>query len=212
MNARITFGLWILTVGFWAGLFYSPRVEASSIVNILQVGSNVVATGTGTLNLAALTNVGPDGFQPDIVPSTAGVLIGTNLGFGNDTAYRGITGPLLWGSGGPTLASTSTGNYMGVTGGSSPPVLIVPLNYVSGSSLSATATWSNNTFATLNVNPGTYTYSWGSGATFDTFTVQVGPTAVPEPTSLCLGLIGIGSVVLFASCRRSLRRIEGAGE
>ena len=85
--------------------------------------------------------------------------------------------------------------------GISPPEdLYVPVGYISGSSLSDTATYDNKNFATLGVTPGTYTWAWGTGADADSFTLQIGPTttsAVPEPTSLVLfgtALLGFGAM------------------
>jgi hypothetical protein len=68
--------------------------------------------------------------------------------------------------------------------------LNLPNGYVSGSPLSATSTYTSQTFASLGLTPGTYTWTWGSGPTADSFTVQIG--AVPEPTSsllVCLSLV-----------------------
>src|SRR5205085_6383331 len=62
--------------------------------------------------------------------------------------------------------------------------LIVPTGYVSGTALSDTATYSGRTFATLNVRPGTYVWTWGTGAN-QNFTLQIGfvsPPPIPTPT------------------------------
>src|SRR5205823_11427788 len=51
-------------------------------------------------------------------------------------------------------------------------VLSVPKGYVSGTTLSDSATYSGKTFATLGVNPGTRAWKWGTGAN-QNFTLQV---------------------------------------
>ena len=58
------------------------------------------------------------------------------------------------------------------------PALIVPRGYVSGTFLSDSATYSDATFATLGVTPGTYVWTWGSGAN-QNFTLKI---PVPPPT------------------------------
>jgi hypothetical protein len=64
----------------------------------------------------------------------------------------------------------------------------VPLGYVSGSALSDTSTYDNQTFSSLGVTPGAYEWTWGSGADADTFTLDV----VPAP------LIGRGLPILLS--------------
>jgi hypothetical protein len=66
------------------------------------------------------------------------------------------------------------------------------VGYVSGHALADTMTFDNTTFTGLGVTPGTYEWTWGSGLTADSFTLQIGPVAVPAP------LIGHGLSVLLA--------------
>ena len=55
--------------------------------------------------------------------------------------------------------------------------LIVPRGYVSGTFLSNSATYSGKTLATLGVTPGTYVWTWGTGAN-QNFTLKILP-AIP---------------------------------
>jgi hypothetical protein len=52
------------------------------------------------------------------------------------------------------------------------------------------------------LTPGTYVYTWGTGAHADSFTVQIGPTAAPEPASLTLLGIGVASLAGYGWRRR----------
>jgi hypothetical protein len=61
-------------------------------------------------------------------------------------------------------------------------VLFVPNGYVSDSPLSDTSTYDNQTFVTLGATPGTYVWTWGSGADADSFTLDIGTIAPILPT------------------------------
>jgi hypothetical protein len=51
--------------------------------------------------------------------------------------------------------------------------MLVQAGYVSGSSLSATTTWNNQTLATMGLTGGTYTFSWGAGVNADSLVVNI---------------------------------------
>jgi hypothetical protein len=57
--------------------------------------------------------------------------------------------------------------------------------------------FANQTFASIGLTPGTYTWTWGSGSNADSLTVQIGPAAVPEPASVLVvevGFLGLAAV------------------
>ena len=90
-----------------------------------------------------------------------------------------------------TAANASgSGDTVGIWG--SGIQLFIPAGYVSGNPLSDSATWDNATFSSLGATPGTYIWNWGSGATADSFTLNIGAVAVPSPS------IGRGLPVLLA--------------
>jgi hypothetical protein len=72
----------------------------------------------------------------------------------------------------------------------------VPLAYVSDSALSSRMEFADQTFASIGLTPGTYTWTWGSGSNADSLTVQIGPAAVPEPASVLM--VGVGLLSLAA--------------
>ena len=61
-----------------------------------------------------------------------------------------------------------------------------PFNYVSLTSLSGTATFNSQTFSTMALTPGSYTWTFGSNQ------VGVNVPAVPEPSTYCMALAGLG--------------------
>ena len=83
---------------------------------------------------------------------------------------------------------------------------MVPTGYVSGNALSDTATWSGRTFATLGVAPGTYVWTWGTGAN-QNFTLQVGTAVSPRLSNISTrGVVQTGNNVMIGGFI-----IEGTG-
>ena len=68
------------------------------------------------------------------------------------------------------------------------------------------ATYDNQTFMSLGVTPGTYEWTWGSGAN-QNFTLVIGAAAVPEPSSVLLLASPLVFVLLLAT--RSPQRRRG---
>jgi hypothetical protein len=162
-----------------------PAARAAYVININEVGPDVIGTGSGSIDIKDLTYVTSAELNGSIAPSLARVLIG-NTAFVN--AYVSISGPSSFGSEFGLGAETSedSGPIVGITSGNE---LFVEegnyAGYISAESLgTSTATWSNSSFSSLGLTPGSYVYTWGTGPDADSFTVNIGPT--PEPTSLSL--------------------------
>lgn len=187
---------WTMFGGFTALLFggivwLSPPAQAEFIINVAQDGSNVVATGSGTIDLAGLS--GPStysnsgGTNPGI-----GYIIGGSVGSLLD-GYAGIAGPSSFGSGNFTAPSTSSGDDVGLNVGYYDSIF-VPSGYVSGDPLSSNVVWDDTTINGLGMTPGSYTWTWDG----DSFVLNIAASsAVPEPTSLVLlgtALVGIGAI------------------
>jgi hypothetical protein len=194
---RQLFGVAVLGLAALALLLAgNGRVQAGYMVTLLEQNSNVVATGSGTMDLTDLTFLSGGSGDINITASHAVVGVGPNAD--GSTVYTGFTGPSKFGSGGQIIANSGSGDDVLIIGKADE--LFVPFSYISGHSTSGSATWNNETFAGLGVTPGTYVWTWGTGAHADSFTLQVGPaaTAAPEPASLtllatgALGLLGYG--------------------
>jgi hypothetical protein len=182
----------ILLAGLFACLVIPTRARAGAVIKLTEVGGDVVATATGTINLTALIKVESGIPAGNLLPAFAAVQVGS-VGNGEDTVYTGISGPASFGSGmvlNPSISAA--GDFLGVVGNLGG--LEVSSSYVSGAPISGTSTWLG-TFSSRGLTPGTYTYTWGSGSTADELTVNV----VPEPATLWLAVIG--NVAVIASSR-----------
>lgn len=175
-------------------------VEADLVIQIQQVGEDVVVTGEGSLALGGLTFDG-DGFNfgsSGINPQLGNLRFSPDIGEGR---YRGdISGPSNFGLGGSSLASVSSGDNFGFSG--SADNLSVPVGYIPGSPLSGSMTFDSTTIASLGIDTGTFVWSWEVPASpvagdlpiavNGAFTERVTLTVVPEPSAFAfLGLLGL---------------------
>ncbi|HEX3817508.1 MAG TPA: hypothetical protein VHW03_04385 [Chthoniobacterales bacterium] len=171
--------------------------NAAFIINALQVGPDVVFSGSGSIDLTAWTPHGPqsNGDSFFIQPDVAGIFFAFSM-FDYYSAPANYSGPSHFGLAGDTeYANFGAGDVFGFQNTSE--LLGVPVGYQSGDPLSASMTFSNQTFTTLEINPGSYIWSWGSGATADYIRLNVGPLSVPESgsTLLMLGMVVAGYAV-----------------
>jgi hypothetical protein len=171
------------------------------VLTLEQDGPNVVATGTGEIDLTGLgfyTNTVGNGVL--VWPSFDYTITGSGAGIAIYYPLVSIKGPSNYGSGDYTGASTSKGDNVGLSGQGQE--LFVPIGYVSDSPLSDSATYDDATFASLGITPGTYVWTWGTGAD-QSYTIDVGsPSAVPLPTTLALFAPGVGGLMLFGWRRK----------
>jgi hypothetical protein len=110
-------------------------------------------------------------------------------------------GPTTFGSGFTTFATAGTGDAFGVLG--LEQQIFTPVGYTSGSALTTTETYTNQTLTSLGITPGTYTWTWGSGADADSFTLQIGPAAaaVPEPSTAIVAVFGAVAFIAYGWTR-----------
>ncbi len=169
---------------------FSQMSFAEYIVSFSQVGPNVVAIGSGSIDTAGTSYFGVFGTTLGLNASSAFVAPGTDQG--NESLYTTqLSGPTEIGPGGYTFTSAATGDPTVINGSSN--YLCVPSGYVSGSPLSGTMTFDNTTISGLGLTPGTYTWTWGAGSTADSFVVTV--PSVPEPASLSLMALGAAALL-----------------
>jgi len=171
-------------------------------VTLEQMGADVVANGSGAINLTGLAFFGPGSFFiTTLVPSLGRISTGPPpSGLGSVDVYRVFSGPANFGSGGQHNAteSLSSGNFVGIQ--ASVDELFVPHGYISNSALSSSATWTGATFASLGVTPGTYVWTWGVGAN-QRFTLIIGGAGVPDGGST-VSFLGFASFGLAALRRK----------
>jgi len=152
---------------------------AGSVVNmtLLEVGGDVVLSGAGTMNTTSLGLTQLFYRNSGVVPQASQFGCGLDgPGPFNCVIFTGgtITEPANFGTGGVTNGNLGTGDFFGIGFANSTRRLFVPSGYTSGSFISGTTTFNSTTLATLGATPGTYTWSWGSGANASSIILQVG--------------------------------------
>jgi hypothetical protein len=189
----------VCTVSASLLLIGSPAQGAGFILTLEQVGPNVVATGSGAIDLTGLNFYSTNNFDGAFIEAGhAGLVTGPPPGSQPYASwYYGYTGPTSFGGGGYTVPSSGSGDLVGIVG-----QLVVPDGYVSDTALSDTSTYNNATLSSLGVTPGTYEWTWGAGAN-QNFTLEIG--AVPEPSTWAAGLLTAGTLL----CSLWRRRVAG---
>jgi hypothetical protein len=186
----------------------APSAQAGYVVDLTQQGSNVVASGSGAIDLTALRLLGFNLTASTLLrPSIGSIVTGPAPRRSPATDYEGgLTGPANFGNGGLISPSSGSGDIVGITGRFDG--LVAPFDYVSDSPLSDTATYDNQTFMSLGVTPGTYKWTWGNGAN-QNFTLVIGTavgTAVPEPSTWAMMLLGFAALGLIGYRSTGRRR------
>ena len=176
--------------------------NASTVMTIEQVGSDVVATASGSIDTTDLTFLGSVPGGGVVLPDVSVLYMGSA---GSTDVYGGsISGPSSFGTGFGEFASSSSGDDLAIDDYDTE--IGVPTGYVSGTALFGTATWDSTTLSTLGITPGTYTWTWGSGADADSLTLNAlapAPAATPEPAPATL--LALGLIVALLTARKQLR-------
>jgi hypothetical protein len=161
----------------------------SILITILEVGSNVIVSGSGSANTSSLTSSPVSDQGANIIADISLVtLYGVNTSVDSYTGLIAAHPNIGPGNGGPNYSFNRTGNNsFGISEQGDPTkvaYLYLPTGYISNSDLgTSTATYTNKSFTTLGLTRGTYTWTWGSGGNADSLTVQIGdPSVTPTPT------------------------------
>jgi hypothetical protein len=188
-------------------LFIGATVTADAspyVVTLEEVGSTVVATGSGQIDFAGLGFDGGGPVNPGIAPANDIIWLGATDQSENfyfvATRY---SGPLNFGTGDGAYATSGSGNLVGIDDGQ---FLMVPLGYKSDSPLGESmSVYSSATFVSLGATPGIYKWTWGTDAD-QSFTLEIGAT--PLPAALPLFAAGFGMIGLLT--RRKKRNAAAA--
>lgn len=156
--------------------------EAAVSIAFQAVGSDVVATLAGSVNLTGMTSQAYGEVGSVIWPGPALVYFGGPV----DYYYGSASGPGSWGGFAVTQATSKAGDAFALDGKLG--VVSLPSGYTSRAPLAATMTFSGLTFGDLGLDVGRYVYT----LPHDKIVVTVGN--VPEPASWAMLIAGFGLV------------------
>lgn len=192
---------------FGIGLLFAGNSQAAVIINIQEVGPNVVMSTTGgTLNLTTFTSFINSNDSGQIAANGLALGEGSFEGFKGD--FSSFTFYSTLGTG--VYADIHTGELVGFGdyAATGEDTIAVPTGSVINNIATinaASSTFLNQSYATLGLSPGSHVNIWGVGSgNQDSFIVNIQPSSnpVPEPSSAAIGLLLAGSVGLVRKFRR----------
>ena len=150
----------------------TPESASGFTVTVKEVGSDVVWSGAGTLNLTNLTVENTTNMSPGYQANQAIWACGSSnspsdfYGGAAFTIY-----PLAFDVFGAFVPPYSgEGSTFGIVPSLSPRAVVVPTGYVSNTYISGSTLYQNTTIASMGLSGGTYVYSWG----IDSMTLIIG--------------------------------------
>jgi hypothetical protein len=181
------------------GVIFWPSIAAHSaiVLTVKQDGNDVVLIGSGSANTTSLFNP-PD--SPTQALDYTNVLWDNQIYAGPDAfngvppqvdvnLWSGINGPLSFNTDPSILTSypdSGSGDLFGIyiDNDTNQPLLVLPLDYVSGNPLNGTSRFDGSTLISLGLNPGVFSWNWGTGQNADSFELRIEPLPVPAPLPL----------------------------
>jgi hypothetical protein len=165
--------------------------EATVIINVTQVGSDVVFSASGSLDLtgASLVTAGGPNYLPGFISGGSNWYLAPGPGTAYDTyALTSYDGPFGTSETFYDNPSSLSGDVFFIWGfgGSDPRQVGVDAGYVSGSTINSGMVFSGATIAGLFLTPGIYDYDIPN----DSIILNIGVPAVPDAggTALLLGM------------------------
>jgi hypothetical protein len=151
-------------------------------VTVLQVGDDVVWSGSGSFNTNSLIPNGTQQLGAGFQASEAIWVIGDPTPPGPTLdIYSGVTTfPTSFGTSGTPGTPSGSGDTFGILPNGTNRNLLVPTGYTSGSFISGSTTYVGATIAGMGLTPGVYTWSWGSGGNTSTLVMTI--ISVPSVT------------------------------
>jgi hypothetical protein len=192
--------LTVTTLVTIASAVTAVTAQAAYIVNATETGGDVVFEGSGRLDLTAWARIGWGAGGTTFVDADLGFLVGASSEVDLYNSATNYSGPTNIGPGTTrTSAQSQTGDLTGIT--FADQLLYTPRYYNSDTNLTGTTTYTTATFDSLGLTPGSYEWTWGSAASADSYTLNVG--AVPVPAAVWL--FGSGLLGLIGVARRKVR-------
>jgi hypothetical protein len=205
-NSAKRIGLALAMVPIAMAVLFGGDARADLNITIQQVGNDVVTTATGSLDITGVPIYGNGYGTPFLIPVIAAVGVGSTSSLHYEE-FQGVSGPTSFGSGGIFSPSSGSGDVIALNGAYH--LIAVPWLYVSGTSLSGTDTYDNQTLSSLGLTPGTHTYTFAD----NNITVQISSAAaVPEPSTAVVAVFGAVAFLSYgwSRRRRAQRRLAAA--
>lgn len=176
------------------GLLLAVNAHASQyVIDVSQVGNDVVFTGSGSVDLNGLSPIFPTGSNSGGLSAYFAVVsVGSS---GAVYSYEGLSGPSSYSfkSMGDVNSNADTGPNLEVQGEDGD--LFLPTDYISGDPLgTSTSTYDNTTIAGLNLIPGSYEWTWLSGSNSITLNIPSAPEPGSTVALLALALVPLGAL------------------
>ncbi|WP_412971783.1 hypothetical protein [Glaciecola sp. MF2-115] len=166
----------------------SNLANAGLIIDIFESGNDIILLGSGSFNTSGSSVVGSSSFSGGFI--TGGSV--ASVGSGTWDAYNGIiSSDGLFGTGTSFApGSAFTGSVFGIDLLQQNGLVFLPTNYFSGTALSGSTTITGQSFLSLGLVTGSYTYSTST----DSVTINI--QKVSSPSMLAFFVITLGIFLL----------------